>query len=144
MENFKAEFYFSAFKKLKRAYFDFTQAELADYSLSPNEIEVVSYLKGKSCGSEIAREFHVSKTLVSRSVSFLVQKELLIVEEGVTDKREKVLSLTEKGKELYLKIQSIKGRFFSTALKHFEEREMRVLEALMKLLLRNVSELEPN
>ena len=142
MGNFKSEFYFTAFKKLKKAYLSFAQDELKTYSLSPNEIEVVSFLKGKSCGSEIAREFDVSKTLVSRSVSYLLKKELIKVENGTVDKREKILSLTEKGKQLAEEIENMKDHFFTKALKHFEDREKQVLEALLKLLLRNISEIQ--
>ncbi|MDD4839410.1 MAG: winged helix DNA-binding protein [Clostridia bacterium] len=138
MENAKSEFYFSSFNKLLKAYVCFAQSELKQYNLSPNEIEVLSFIKEKSCGSEVAREFNVSKTLVSRSVSYLEKKKLLVSEPSTQDKREKILTLTDEGKKISREINEMKEKFFAKTFKHFEEREMLVLEALLKLLLKNI------
>jgi DNA-binding MarR family transcriptional regulator len=139
MEKTKSEYYFQAFKKMKLAFINFAKTELKDLSLSPNEVEVLSALDQKCCGSDVAREFDVSKTLVSRSVSFLKDKGYIKTEQG-EDKREKVLILTEKGKEVANRIAKMKADFFEKILKNFDEREMLVFEALLKLMVKNAYE----
>ncbi len=138
MDKNKTDFYFTAFNKLKKAYLEFAKDELNQYDLSPNEIEVISTLSQNMCGSDVAKKFDVSKTLVSRSVATLSKKGFLTTETG-SDKREKILCLTENGKCVYQEIQLMKENFFKKVFRHFEERELLVLEALLKLLLKNTN-----
>lgn len=135
----RAAYYFQAFKKIKKNYLEYAKQELKQFNLSPNEIEVISVLGNSMCGSEVARQFDVSKTLVSRSVSYLAEKGFISVETG-DDKREKILKLTENGTFVLKEIQSMQENYFKVVFNHFEEREMLVLEALLKLMLKNINE----
>ncbi len=138
MEQFSSEFYFSAFNKLKKAYKTFAAQKFAEYNFSPNEIEVLSMARKKTCATEIAKEFDVSKTLVSRSVSYLEEKGMLVTEKSEVDKREQVLKLTEKGEEIVSEIDKMKQEFFDKTFRHFEEREKQVLRALLMMLMKNI------
>lgn len=140
MENLNSEFYFSAFNRLKKAYKNFAQKELKDYDFSPNEIEVLSFARQKSCATEIAKEFDVSKTLVSRSVSYLEQKGMITSERSSVDRREQVIKLTEKGAVVAEKIDIMKQRFFDKSFNHFEEKEKEVLKVLLMMLMKNIFE----
>ena len=139
MEKTKSEFYFQAFKKMLTAFIQFAKAELGDLSFSPNEVAVLSVMDEKCCGSDVARELDVSKTLVSRSVAFLKEKGYITTEQG-DDRREKMLFLTESGREIANRIEKMKADFFEKILKNFDERELLVFEALLKLMVKNAYE----
>ena len=134
-----AAFYFTAYRKLLRAYTDFQMSALEDYELSPNEIVVLASLENVSNATEIASNADVSKALVSRSVKLLKEKDFITTKVSEDDKREQTLELTEKGREVANLIDEANRRFFATSFANFEENERRVLRALLIMMLDNLN-----
>ncbi len=134
-----AAFYFTAYRKLLRAYTDFQMSALEDYELSPNEIVVLASLETINTASEIATNADVSKALVSRSVKLLKEKDFITTTVSDVDKREQALALTEKGKDVAVLIDEANRRFFATSFANFEDNERRVLKALLVMMLDNLN-----
>lgn len=134
-----AAFFFTAYRKLLRAYTDFQMNALADYELSPNEIVVLASLDLITTASEIALNADVSKALVSRSVKLLKEKGFITAVVSDVDKREQTLALTDKGREVALIIDEANRRFYATSFANFEENERKVLKALLIMMLNNLN-----
>lgn len=132
-------FYFTAYRKLLRAYTEFQMNAVAEYELSPNEIVVLASLDTVTTASEIASDADVSKALVSRSVKLLKEKEFITTSISEVDKREQKLELTEKGREVAELIDEANHRFLATSFANFEENEFLVLKALLKMMLNNLN-----
>ncbi len=133
-----AAYYFSAYRKLERAYIDFQLNALESYELSPNEISVLASLETLSTASDIALDADVSKALVSRSVKLLKEKKYITSTLSENDKREQRLTLTDEGKVIAGLIDEANRRFFATAFANFEENEKQVLEALLNMMMSNL------
>ncbi len=133
-------FIFASVKKVSRAYSDFLSKELEGYDLSPNEIVVLSSLDSVSTASDIAHDSDVSKALVSRSVASLKEKGLIKVSISEVDKREQKLVLTEQGTRISELIDLLNEQFARKTFNSFQENEKRVLIALMKVIVANVSD----
>lgn len=134
-----AAFYFTAYRKLLRAYTDFQMSALEDYDLSPNEIVVLASLETMDNATEIAFNADVSKALVSRSVKLLKKKDFIETRVSEDDKREQKLALTEKGKKVASLIDDANKRFFATSFANFEDNERQVLRALLLMMLDNLN-----
>ena len=138
MDTENAKYYFATYRKLVKAYSNYIMKELEKENLSPNEVEVLSYLSITTKASEIAEISDVSKALISRSVKLLKSKDLINISLDTTDKREQTLSLTEKGEILAKKIEDSKAKFFEIAFKDFSQDEAAVLKALLQLMTNNL------
>jgi DNA-binding MarR family transcriptional regulator len=134
-----AAFFFTAYRKLIRAYTDFIMGALKDYELSPNEIVVLSSLETTNTASEIALNSDVSKALVSRSVKLLKEKGFITALISDFDKREQTLSLTDAGRVVAKLIEEANRQFFTQAFADFEENERKVLKALLMMMLNNLN-----
>lgn len=139
MDMKNAAYYFACYKKLERSYIEFQLAALDDYSLSPNEIVVLSNLEVINTASEIALAADVSKALVSRSVKLLREKGFITAEISPDDKREQTLAYTTEGKQIAERIDDANRRFYATAFANFEETEKKVLIALLGVMMRNLN-----
>ena len=133
-------FIFASVKKVSRAYSDFLERELEGYKLSPNEIVVLSSLDAVSTASDIAKDSDVSKALVSRSVASLKEKGLIKVSISEVDKREQKLVLTEQGEKISELIDLLNEQFARRIFGNFQENEKRVLIALLKIAVANISD----
>ena len=133
-------FIFASVKKVSRAYSDFLERELEGYKLSPNEIVVLSSLDAVSTASDIANDSDVSKALVSRSVASLKEKGLIKVSISEVDKREQKLVLTDQGEKISELIDLLNEQFARRIFGNFQENEKRVLIALLKIAVANISD----
>lgn len=133
-------FIFASVKKVSRAYSDFLERELEGYKLSPNEIVVLSSLDAVSTASDIAKDSDVSKALVSRSVASLKDKGLIKVSISEVDKREQKLVLTDQGEKISELIDLLNEQFARRIFGNFQENEKRVLIALLKIAVANISD----
>ncbi len=133
-----AAFYFTAYRKLLKSYYDFQMNSLVDFELSPNEIVVLSSLENMFTASEIALSADVSKALVSRSVKLLLAKGFINTCPSALDKREQVLSLTDEGSRVVELIDEANRRFFATSFANFEDNEALVLKELLKIMMTNL------
>lgn len=133
-------FIFASVKKVSRAYSDFLERELEGYKLSPNEIVVLSSLDAVSTASDIAKDSDVSKALVSRSVASLKEKGLIKVSISEVDKREQKLVLTDQGEKISELIDLLNEQFARRIFGNFQENEKRVLIALLKIAVANISD----
>lgn len=139
METINISQFFADIRKVLRTYTDFQTDALDKFDLSPNEIAVLSSIGSYNTASEIASCSNVSKALVSRSVKSLKAKGYLITNISSVDKREQMLVLTEGGQKVADCIFDVYKRFYSIAFNDFSNDEMTVLNALLKLVLKNLS-----
>jgi len=132
-------FIFSSFRKISRRYTDFLAEGLRDYDLTPNEIVVLSSLESVSTATDIAHDSEVSKALVSRSVASLKDKGLIKVTISEVDKREQKIVLTEDGRHVADVIEALNEDFAKATFATLQDNEKRVLMAILKIMLANIS-----
>lgn len=132
-------FFFAEIRKILRIYTDFQSDALKEYDLSPNEIVVLSTINEFQSASEIASASSTSKALVSRSVKSLKEKGYITATISDFDKREQILGLTDNGKKVSEIIEKTNKAFYSIAFNDFDKNEERVLQALLKFMLKNLA-----
>ena len=130
---------FASFKTLTRAYNDYVTGCVSEYALSPNEVAVLDGLQTVSTASAIARDADVSKALVSRSVKSLKDKGLIETSISAVDKREQDLRLTEKGREIALRIEEANERFYTVATQNTEDRALEITELMLEIIIKNLN-----
>ena len=89
---------------------------------------------------ELAKDSDVSKALVSRSVASLKEKGLIKVSISEVDKREQKLVLTDQGEKISELIDLLNEQFARRIFGNFQENEKRVLIALLKIAVANISD----
>ncbi len=133
-------FTFIAFRRLSKEFGDFVDRFIPTMKLSPNEVIVLTSLEKICNASEIAENYNVSKALISRSVKRLKNLELIEVSISVVDKREQILTLTDKGREVADVAFKAIDSFMAQAYADFSDDEKEVLTALLSKMLFNLAE----
>lgn len=136
--NQNALYCFAAFRLILHKHNDALAAAVAEYGLSPNEIDVISLIDGVTTATSIAERLDVSKALVSRSVKMLGAKELIRVAVSERDKREQRLELTDKGREIALVIVNTDLLFAKKMMTSLDADKQSVLKLLLKRILVNL------
>lgn len=81
----------------------------------------------------------IDKARVSRVVSQLVQKGLIVKESSLEDKREACLSMSEKGKKLLPEVEAIFKKGGDRMLEGLSEAQVEQVLALLDHMCKNVS-----
>ncbi|MCU9612942.1 MarR family transcriptional regulator [Caldibacillus lycopersici] len=108
--------------------------------LTNDQLYLLRYVnQHKQCTTtELAEVFFVQKSAISAIVNRLVEKNLMERSQDKEDRRIVVLSLTDEGKELYLKMESKIFKLVESFITQFNEKEitqfMQSYEKLAKIL----------
>jgi DNA-binding MarR family transcriptional regulator len=109
---------------------DKLKLDLSEYQ-AINKIDVEHNI---SC-NEIAKIIGLSVSRSSRVIDKMVKKQILKREASETDKRSKLVSLTEKGIKIKLEIEKNKALCEKKIAASFKENELKTLESdLTKLI----------
>jgi DNA-binding MarR family transcriptional regulator len=99
---------FCKIKELYRLIYEIESTVQTKFKLSVNECLVLcSINKGKSTAGEISSTLSQSKSRMSKILNEMVQKNLIIREHDVTDKRKTHFRMTPQGIRKYEKIEKI-------------------------------------
>ncbi|BBM83011.1 bifunctional helix-turn-helix transcriptional regulator/GNAT family N-acetyltransferase [Candidatus Uabimicrobium amorphum] len=83
--------------------------------------------------TEISKKLGVSHVAVNHMLKGLQKKDLICSQTGKKDKRKRMISLTEKGKQLYPKLQPIWRNLESSVHKYIMEIEYDVIDVLKRM-----------
>jgi len=108
-----------------------------DFALDPREWRILGMLGAYAPMSlqGLAREVNVDKSQASRSVSALIDRELLKRDSDASDGRGVQLSLTPKGRQLYRKVFPKAVRRNEDLLSVLQPEERAVLERVLDVLI---------
>lgn len=126
-------------RTLLRLYNEYVTQSVTQYTLSPNEVAVLSGLQTVSTASAIAKDADVSKALVSRSVKSLKEKGLIKIDISEIDKREQDLSLTQDGIRVAQTIEEANARFIDHMTSGNQDKGLEITCLTLALFIKNLS-----
>jgi DNA-binding MarR family transcriptional regulator len=122
------------------AYRDFTaeaDTMLASCGLGRAHHRVI-YFVGRNPGinvSDLLAILNITKQSLSRVLSHLITDDYIYQEQGTTDKRQRLLSLTDKGKTLEHDVTMIQRRRFAQAFKSVSTNDVTGFISVMEAML---------
>ncbi|MDA8675788.1 MarR family transcriptional regulator [Alphaproteobacteria bacterium] len=122
------------------AYRDFTaeaDTMLASCDLGRAHHRVI-YFVGRNPGinvSDLLAILNITKQSLSRVLSHLITDDYIHQEQGTTDKRQRLLSLTDKGKTLEHDVTMIQRRRFAQAFKSVSTNDVTGFISVMEAML---------
>ncbi|MEP3386861.1 MAG: MarR family transcriptional regulator [Reichenbachiella sp.] len=87
---------------------------------------------------ELAKRASKEKSTITRQIEGLVKKELVIKQKGGTDKRDKLIYLTENGKKIENEALSVAWDITQEAEKGIEENELLIFKKVLQQIIENV------
>ncbi|MBZ7987899.1 MarR family winged helix-turn-helix transcriptional regulator [Campylobacter canadensis] len=111
----------------------------SEYNLNFSDLRVFSYLsKTKDCNiSSICAYYDLDRALLSRTINKLKQMKLIHISKN-EDKREKIISLSTKAKEIYFDINIKLQAFDETLLSPLNSDEKYMLFNLLDKINKNL------
>ena len=104
----------------------------APYDIQPVEFNLLQYCSETSecTATQLARVLPVDASRISRIVTRLVDRELLLRRRLSHDRRTVMLSLTDQGTRLVAELGERVEGYLSKLLEGFEEQDLRVVESI--------------
>lgn len=130
---------FVEFKIFHRSYANGLQRVLSPFQMSEAQWGLIRYIYevGPATNSEIALYWSVEKPSVTALAQKLIDQHLIYVVYG-TDKRKKVLHLTEEGIVKYQQLKKAVHTFQSSLLEGITEEECTIMENVLEKLQQNI------
>lgn len=130
---------FAKFRVFHRSYANNLQQVLNPYNMSEAQWGLIRYLYEVSpaTNSEIALYWSVEKPSVTALAQKLVDQHLFYVIHG-TDKRKKVMHLTEEGIVKYQQLHKVVHTFQSSLLEGITKGECEIMEKVLRKLQQNI------
>ncbi|WP_427138051.1 MarR family winged helix-turn-helix transcriptional regulator [Psychrobacillus psychrodurans] len=130
---------FAKFKILQRPYANGLQEVLSPFQMSEAQWGLIRYIYevGPATNSEIALYWSVEKPSVTALAQKLIDQQLIYVVYG-TDKRKKVMHLTENGIAKYQQLKEAVHTFQSSLLEGITKEECEIVENVLEKLQQNI------
>ncbi|MCZ8533845.1 MarR family winged helix-turn-helix transcriptional regulator [Psychrobacillus psychrodurans] len=130
---------FAKFKILQRPYANGLQEVLSPFQMSEAQWGLIRYIfeVGPATNSEIALYWSVEKPSVTALAQKLIDQQLIYVVYG-TDKRKKVMHLTENGIAKYQQLKEAVHTFQSSLLEGITKEECEIVEKVLEKLQQNI------
>jgi len=130
---------FAKFKILQRPYANGLQQVLSPFQMSEAQWGLIRYIYevGPATNSEIALYWSVEKPSVTALAQKLIDQNLIYVVYG-TDKRKKVMHLTEEGIVKYQQLKKAVHTFQSSLLEGVTDEECEIVEKVLVKLQQNI------
>ncbi len=144
MENYQDSYFkLLSFEKLFR---QFTQKKVPGADVSLALMMILRYLEENgSCGQkELTVTFNASSAAMAVSIGKLEERKLVVKEVADDDKRNNIISLTEKGKALLARVAANSTAEETKAEAPMSEEELSQLTKLQKKLFRQLKTITIN
>lgn len=117
----------------------YSQKELKQYGIGTAEQTALMYLaKFDQVNQEsIAKHYMIDKGAIAKTLSKLEQKQLITREINVNNQREKIIYLTDKGKEIITQMKMSLNKFNALLYKGISDENLALLEKLLKQIADN-------
>lgn len=115
----------------------YIEKKLKDYNIGIGEIPILMELshKGSINQKDLTKELHINKATTSREIKKLIAKGYVKRRREEEDKRNYIISLTEKGREIVPIIKKVLKEWREKILKGFSRDERKfILNALEKVI----------
>lgn len=124
---------FSLAFKLKKNFSDI----ISKYNLTEIEAKFIYHIgdgeRKKTC--ELIDYFKKHKSTVRQKTKSLERKGFIEIEKSQGDKRERIINLTKKGEEFFLKIKKIREKYSEIIFQNFSKEEEDYLYSLLKKIV---------
>lgn len=134
--------YFQIIKKYK----DYMEKLLAEFELTPAEIDVLTFLINNRdkdiTASEISMCRGISKGLVSRAVNLLKDKEMIETRENPEDGRSVYLKILDEEDDLVKEVKGINEKFIMQLIKDIDMSDLNLLLKVNNKMLNNIKNVE--
>lgn len=143
MDFYKEEsnFFYMYFQIIKE-YKIYLESNLESFDIRPAEIGVLSFLinnRGRNVtASDISIRRGISKGLVSKAVSSLLDKGLIRSEDNPQDGRSVYLLINNEDSELITRVENINQEFKDRLLKDIDEEELNLFLDINRRMLDNI------
>jgi len=117
------------------------QLNKMDYSgISAIQFNIVEYLyrNGQSTSSELAKKFFVSQPAISRQLTSLLDKKMLIQKQDRLDRRIFFLEVTGKGKQLVIDSENIRKTMSSKITHILDAGELAQFAKSLSKIVQNI------
>ncbi|HWK23435.1 MAG TPA: MarR family transcriptional regulator [Ureibacillus sp.] len=130
---------FDSYRDLYRPYVNAVNTRLSKYQLHTSQWVVMRliYLKESCTFVELAKDTRVEKPSVTRIIQKLMELGYVETNQG-DDKREKYVSLTEKGKEVYTSIQEDLSTYLNELTQGIDEADLKTTRNVLNQILENL------
>lgn len=128
---------------VKKAHQEFLNENVIHYDLSPNEgiILLFLYKHDLDTAKEIAEYRSISKSLVSKSITNLLERGLIEIRIDALDKRIKRLELTQKADVIIEALNQDEISFYKQLETGLNKEDKKVLDRISDILYDNVSKM---
>ncbi len=123
---------------IRRCELSYVRAEMEKYGLIPLEGRLIRILKDKSCSQEEMAEYlNLDKGRIAKNLASLEEKGLICRRVNENDRRQKFVSLTEKGTEIYEHIRDIYRSWDEICYTGFSQEEQQIHQDHIKRIAAN-------
>lgn len=137
--------YIISFRKAKKLYKKFLENDMKKYGLSQNEIEIIMYLKRnpkENMAKDIVEYLGISKGMISRSIDFLINKEIVEIEKDKIDKRVGRIKISKKSTNLIEDLERSSNRFFKNLIAGVSNEKIDIFTEVLSDMINNLEILE--
>lgn len=118
----------------------FLNHELENYDVSATEIMYLGslFIKDGVSQEELVKEFCMDKAAVARAICSLEEKGLVTRQGSETDKRSKIVFLTQKALMYRTVLNSIQDKWFAEILGNLDENRMSAFAETLDIISENM------
>ena len=119
----------------------FTEKRLKEFDLTFGEQSIIMFLsKNENVNQEaISKRYMIDKGMVAKTLSKLEEKGFIIREQNPDNKRENLISLTEKGVFILDNIHSTLDEWNDILMKDMSQDEINYLKNLTRKMAKNIA-----
>lgn len=113
---------------------------VAEYSLAPNEIDVLLYLSNNpsfNTAKDICKYRGISKSLVCHSVDSLCSRGFLSIKEDPEDRRILRLTLSESSAPVLAKLKKARQQFQASLYQGLSKEEIKAFQSVLESMIKN-------
>ncbi len=119
-------------------------AKEKNYSI-PQLKTLIHLAQHQECNvSGLGEEFGVTNAAISQVMDKLVQQGLVLRSEDPQDRRQKVLVLTEEGKQIAEESQLERHKWLTNLINILSQQEIEQIDAVLRLLIEKAASIEEN
>ena len=123
---------------IRRCELSYVRGEMEKYGLIPLEGRLIRILKDKSCSQDdLAEYLNLDKGRIAKNLASLEEKGLVCRRINEKDRRQKFVSLTEKGEEIYEQIRDIYKSWDEICYTGFSREEQLIHQDHIKRIAAN-------
>lgn len=113
---------------------------VAEYSLAPNEIDVLMYLSNNpsfNTAKDICKYRGISKSLVCHSVDTLCSRGYITIKEDDKDRRIDRLTLSESSMPIVEKLNKTRKDFYASLYQGLSKEEIKIFQSVLETMIKN-------